>query len=265
MNKKELNLMQEFLYYLGEQSRKITVKGFKTLKKINYKLDGTPVTKFDIQSEKKIRNLISKNFPNHNIVGEENSDVNQSSDYTWLIDPIDGTKSFSIGRPIWGTMIALIYKKTPLIGLVDFPCLNEVWLGDNKSCYLNKKKFKFIKKKQTKLSGSVIASTDPSLFDKNGFKKFKLILKETKFNCWSGDCHNYLLLSNGGLDLIVEENLSSYDIIPLLPILKAQNLCVSDWEGNEINFQINKKNKIQVLASVNSLLHNEVIKLLKEN
>ena len=110
MIQKELNLIYGFLYELCNKSRKITLLGFNQLKQINYKEDGSPVTRFDFEAENIIRKAISKKFPNHNILSEENLSVNNCSDYTWIIDPIDGTKSFIIGRPLWGTMIGLIYN-----------------------------------------------------------------------------------------------------------------------------------------------------------
>ena len=83
-----------------------------------------------------------------------------------------------------------------------------------------------------------------------------------KSHLWSGDCHNYLLLANGGIDIVIEENLSSYDILPLIPILKSQNIYISDWKGDDITFELNKNIKYQVLASLNSNIHNEIISFL---
>ena len=262
MIQKELNLLHGFLYDLCYESRKITLLGFDQFKNINYKEDGSPVTSFDIEAENLIRKGISKKFPNHNILSEENFDINNYSDYTWVIDPIDGTKSYIIGRPLWGTMIGLIYKNKPIIGIVDFPCLDETWLGDNYFCYLNKKKYKSNRSFDVVFSEAVIASTDPDLFEKNNYKKFNKIKDSTKRNCWSGDCHNYLLLANGGIDIVIEENISSYDILPLVPILKSQNLLISDWKGKDIDFKFDKNIKYQVLASVNSRIHKDLIKML---
>ena len=262
MIKKELNLTHEFLYDLCNKSRKITLLGFNEKKQVNYKKDGSPVTRFDIEAESLVRKEISKKFPNHNILSEENLNINNCSDYTWVIDPIDGTKSFIIGRPLWGTMISLIYKNKPIIGIVDFPCLGETWLGDNSSCYLNKKKYKPKKSFDTILSDAMIASTDPDLFEKKNFNKFKKIKNLVKRCYWSGDCHNYLLLANGGIDIVLEENLSSYDIFPLIPILKSQKLLITDWKGKNIDFKFDKNIKYQVLASVNSHIHKELIKIL---
>ena len=123
MNKSELKFVHEFLYDLSHETRKVTLDGFKRIsKKIKYKDDFSPVTKTDLDAEKKIRNLIKKNFPHHNIYGEEIEKVDKLSNFTWVLDPIDGTKSFVIGRPLWATMVALMEKENPIISLVDFPC-----------------------------------------------------------------------------------------------------------------------------------------------
>ena len=263
MNKAELKFVHDFLYNLSKDVRKVTLDGFKKAsKQIKYKSDFSPVTKYDFDAEKKIRNLIIQNFPEHNIYGEEMERVNNTSDFTWVLDPIDGTKSFLIGRPLWGTMVALIEKDNPIIGLVDFPCLDQVWLGDSSSCYLNKKKISFKIHYNSKLSNSFIASTDPSMFDKSNLKKYNEIISLSKNNYWSGDCHNYILLVSGGIDAVIEENLKPYDILPLIPILTSQNIIVTDWEGKKIKFNFYENAKHQVLATKNINLHNEILKII---
>ena len=259
MNQLELNSTHEFLYDLCKKVRKITLNGYKEIKKINYKIDGSPVTKFDVEADNIIRKIISYKFPNHNILSEENSNINNDSDYTWVIDPIDGTKSYVIGRPLWGTLIALIFKDKPILSVVDMPCLDEIWFGDNICCYLNKKKFKSNKNLDIPLSEAMMASTHPNLFKNTNYDRYNLLSKKVKSHLWSGDCHNYLLLANGGIDIVIEENLSSYDILPLIPILKSQNIYISDWKGDDITFELNKYIKYQVLASLNSNIHNEII------
>ena len=216
MNNAELIEISDFIYLLADAAKKITMNGFKSSLNIKKKLDSSPVTEFDINAEKVIINLIKKKFPNHNIVVEENESTILESDYTWIIDPIDGTRSYIIGRPLWGTLIGLAFKGEPLIGLVDFPALNERWLG-----------------------------------------------YQSLRNVWSGDCHNYLLLSNGGLDLVVEEGLSSYDIIPLVPVLKSQGLIITDWKGNELSLLPNKKSTFSALASNNKDLYQAALSILK--
>ncbi|MDG1883779.1 MAG: inositol monophosphatase family protein, partial [Alphaproteobacteria bacterium] len=129
MNDAEFKEISEFVYLLADNSKKITLEGFYSNLDPKTKKDGSPVTQFDIEAEKAICDLISKKFPNHNIIAEENNSKAVGSDYTWIVDPIDGTRSYIVGRPLWGTLIGLAYKGKPLIGLVDFPALNERWLG----------------------------------------------------------------------------------------------------------------------------------------
>ena len=263
MNNAELIEISDFIYLLADAAKKITMNGFKSSLNIKKKLDSSPVTEFDINAEKVIINLIKKKFPNHNIVVEENESTILESDYTWIIDPIDGTRSYIIGRPLWGTLIGLAFKGEPLIGLVDFPALNERWLGYQSSCFFNKSMFLPKKSKLSFLSEATIASTDPDLFSDYGKQKFQDLLGYTLRNVWSGDCHNYLLLSNGGLDLVVEEGLSSYDIIPLVPVLKSQGLIITDWKGNELSLLPNKKSTFSALASNNKDLYQAALSILK--
>ncbi len=161
---------------------------------------------YDINAEKVIINLIKEKFPNHNIIAEENESQNNASDYTWIIDPIDGTRSYIIGRPLWGTLIGLAFKGMPIIGLADFPALDERWLGYGKRCYLNKNDFESRVSIHNNLSQATVASTSPSLFSDLGKKKYKEILLNTKSHIWSGDCHNYILLINGNLDLTDDDS-----------------------------------------------------------
>tara|TARA_B100001741_G_scaffold37702_2_gene26803 strand:- start:446 stop:1243 length:798 start_codon:yes stop_codon:yes gene_type:complete len=265
MNKTELKFVHNFLYNLSKESRNITLNGFeKVTKEFDYKYDSSPVTKYDIQAEKKLRNLIIKNFPNHNVYGEEIDNIYNSSDYTWIIDPIDGTKSFLIGRPLWGTMIGLIEKNNPIIGLVDFPALDQVWLGDGSKCYFNKKKINFNISQNFNLSKSNIASTDPSMFGDRGLKKYNEIISISKNNFWSGDCHNYILLISGSLDAVIEENLKPYDILPLIPILNAKDIIVTDWQGKKLKFNFHKNINYKVIASKNTKLHNEILNVIND-
>ena len=263
MNNAELIEISDFIYLLADAAKKITMNGFKSSLNIKKKLDSSPVTEFDINAEKVIINLIKKKFPNHNIVVEENESTILESDYTWIIDPIDGTRSYIIGRPLWGTLIGLAFKGEPLIGLVDFPALNERWLGYQSSCFFNKSIFLPKKSKLSSLSEATIASTDPDLFSDYGKQKFQDLLGYTLRNVWSGDCHNYLLLSNGGLDLVVEEGLSAYDILPLVPILESQDIIVTDWNSDKLILKEDTQYKYSTVVSRHNNIYHSAITLLK--
>ena len=129
MSDKNFSSYVDCLNDISQLVRKITLN--KTILENNYtiKKDDSPVTKYDIEAENYIRKYIENNFPSHNIIGEELKVIDKKSEYTWIIDPIDGTKSFMSGRPLWGTMIGLLKKNKPIIGMVDFPELDQLWIG----------------------------------------------------------------------------------------------------------------------------------------
>ena len=118
-----------FANFLADESAKIAKKYFRLPNGEEAKLDDTPVTKADREIELMIRNHIQKNYPNHGIIGEEYGNINEDSEFVWVIDPIDGTSSFIIGRPIFGTLIALTYNKKPILGIINQPISHERWLG----------------------------------------------------------------------------------------------------------------------------------------
>ena len=263
MNDAELSEISEFIYFLADNAKQITMSGFKSSLTSKRKKDGSPVTKFDINAEKVIVDLISDKYPTHNIIAEENGSKNSDSDYTWIIDPIDGTRSYIVGRPLWSTLIGFAFKGNPIVGLADFPALDERWLGYKSNCYFNKLKFLSQKSCVKNLSEATIGSTDPNLFSSEGKKKYEQLLKKTKSHIWSGDSHNYLLVMNGGLDLVVEEGLHSYDIIPLIPILKSQNIIITDWIGNELSLKLGDKSTFSTLVSNNKHIYQTALSILK--
>jgi len=263
MNDAELSEISEFIYFLADNAKQITMSGFKSSLTTKRKKDGSPVTKFDINAEKVIVDLISDKYPTHNIIAEENGSKNSDSDYTWIIDPIDGTRSYIVGRPLWSTLIGFAFKGNPIVGLADFPALDERWLGYKSNCYFNKLEFLSQKSNVKNLSEATIGSTDRNLFSSEGIKKYEQLLKKTKSHIWSGDSHNYLLVMNGGLDLVVEEGLHSYDIIPLIPILKSQNIIITNWVGNELSLELGNKATFSTLVSNNKHIYQTALSILK--
>ena len=238
-----------FLTNISKSIRKITLNIFNEPYITKLKNDRSPVTKYDLQIEDLIRTIILKEFPNHNIIGEEFENIDKGSGYTWIIDPIDGTKSFMTGRPLWGTMIALMYKYKPIISMIDFPRLNQLWIAYKDNLFLNGDKFNYEEKKELEFNDIVFASTSPELFEKKNLNKVNKLIKKVKFNLWSGDCHNYLSILEGKIDLIIEENLKCWDILPIIPMIKSQSLFVRDWYGKEIIFDGNIEKKFSVIAT----------------
>ena len=233
--------IREFLNFgnlLADNSRKISLKYFK--KKLNVssksKKQFNPVTIADTSVQSYINSSINKKYPDHSIIGEE-SNLIQDSVYEWCIDPIDGTKSFITGFPTWGTLISLSIHKKVVLGIADFPALNERYVGYDKISYklINNRK-KILKVKSNNLSKSVLSSTSTYAFENNSDKKnFEKIIKKVKNVHLGGDCYQYCLLADGYIDIILESGLNCYDIRALIPIVRNSGGSIKTWNGQSPN------------------------------
>lgn len=231
-------------------------------KKINYKSKSRkkvdPVTYFDLKIEKSLFQLISKNFPDHQIISEEKKNKITNSKYKWVIDPIDGTKAFLMGIPTWSNLLGFTINNTPTVGFANFPMLKKLFFSDGLRSFLIENKQKKIistKKNKSKYLRLAINSHYP-VFKKN-FLKFL-----TKFNGikkFSGlDAYNYCLLAEGKIDIIIDAELKDYDIIPLIPILKNAGAIITNFRGGK------DISKGELIVSRNQKIHNLITKQIKK-
>jgi len=229
--------------------------------KVSNKLKGRgydPVTTSDKAFEKFIRSKIKKKFPSHQVVGEEFGHKKTNSDYTWVIDPIDGTRSFVIGNPTWSNLISLNYKGKPILGLANFPVLKKYYLNySNKAAYVveNRKKTKISVNKKVKFSNIKLSAAFHGALSLNQQKKIPQILKLMQFPC--SDALSYAHLAEGKVDVVMQCSNKIWDIHPLIPIIKAAGGIVSTWSNKDA---VNAGN---ILVSSNSTVHNKFLKLLK--
>ena len=235
---KNIKLFNRFANHLADEARKISMFYFKKKIKINNKnkKDFDPVTAADIGVQKKINKLINKRFPSHSVLGEEDSII-KNSEYEWCVDPIDGTKSYIQGVPLWGTLIALSKNNEIILGLADIPALDERYIGHSKLSY------KIIKNKKTalkvrntkKLNESILNTTSPYVFaNKNDQKSFERLSAKVKSTRLGGDCYSYCLLADGLIDIVVESGLKPWDIRALVPIIKNAGGIINTWESKEV-------------------------------
>ena len=233
--------IKEFLNFgnlLADNSRKISLKYFKKKINISSKSEDkfNPVTIADTSIQSYINNSISNKYPEHSIIGEESSLI-QDSIYEWCVDPIDGTKSFITGFPIWGTLISLSINRKIVLGIADFPALNERYVGYDKISYklINNRK-KILKVKNNILPKSTLSSTSTYAFENNSDKKnFEKIIKKVKNIHLGGDCYQYCLLADGYIDIILESGLNCYDIRALIPIVRNSGGSIKTWNGQSPN------------------------------
>jgi myo-inositol-1(or 4)-monophosphatase len=192
-----------------------------------------PVTNADRAIERVLRSAIAARYPDHGIVAEEEGERAGVGDYTWYIDPIDGTRAFMTGSPLWGTLIGLTSRAQPLFGLLVQPVLEEVFFGGPSGSWLIKPDSRERLKSRpcTTLATAVLASTHPDMFAGAKERAYRALAERCLLNRFGGDCYNYAMLAAGHLDLVVESKLKPYDIVPLIPVLEGAGCVVTDWQG----------------------------------
>jgi myo-inositol-1(or 4)-monophosphatase len=192
-----------------------------------------PVTEADRAGEAAIRQLIRRTFPAHGIIGEEFGAHAPEAEYVWVIDPIDGTKSFIIGTPVWGTLIALTRRGAPIYGMMHQPFTGERFAGDGGAAtYRGPGGERVLRVRPcAQLSDAVIATTSPLLLDEAHRPRFHALEAQTKLSRYGGDCYAYCMLAMGHIDLVVESGLKPYDIMALIPIVEGAGGIVTNWDG----------------------------------
>ncbi|MEW6194413.1 MAG: histidinol-phosphatase [Bacteroidota bacterium] len=245
---------KEFCKQLAFESGKIIKQYFKTEIGIETKTDESPVTIADKRAEEIMREMIMKEFPDHGILGEEFGEYNADAEYKWILDPIDGTKSFICGATTFGTMIALLKNNQPILGVINQPILNEFIIGDNSVTELNQKKINV--RQCGDLSSAVLLTTDLINFEKyRSLQNFEELIHKVKlFRMW-GDCYGYTLLASGFADIMIDPIMNKWDLAALIPIVNGAGGKITDYYGNDPM----KGNSIVATAGS---LHEEVLRIL---
>ena len=258
---KEYKLYANFLNTLAKDLTKFYYSKLNKPFKISNKKKGRgydPVTSADKAFEKFIRNRILKKFPNHQVKGEEFGLKKSKSSFTWIIDPIDGTRSFVIGNPSWSNLISLNYKGYPVIGLANFPILKKFYINySNKLAYVveGKKRKKIKVNKKVLFSNIKMSAAFHGDISLNQQKKIPKILKLMQFPC--SDALSYSHLAEGKIDVVIQCGNKIWDIHPLIPIIEAAGGIVTTWNND------NAVKAGNILVSTNKSIHKKMLKILK--
>jgi len=229
--------------------------------KISNKLKGKgydPVTSADKAFEKFIRREINKKFPTHQVIGEEFGYKKSKSDYSWVIDPIDGTRSFVIGNPTWSNLISLNYKGDPMLGLANFPILKKFYFNTSfNSAYVseNGKKRRIKVNHKATFSNMKLSAAFHGSLSLNKQKKIPQILKRMEFPC--SDALSYSHFAEGKLDVVIQCGNKIWDIHALIPIIRAAGGTTTTWKND------NAKKAGNIICSANKSIHNKILKILK--
>ena len=250
--------------FIESLAKKLTKFYYSKLNKpfqISNKLKGKgydPVTSADKAFEKFIRREINKKFPTHQVIGEEFGYKKSKSDYSWVIDPIDGTRSFVIGNPTWSNLISLNYKGDPVLGLANFPILKKFYFNTSfNSAYVseNGKKRRIKVNHKATFSNMKLSAAFHGSLSLNQQKKIPQILKRMQFPC--SDALSYSHFAEGKLDVVIQCGNKIWDIHALIPIIRAAGGTTTTWKND------NAKKAGNIICSANKSIHNKILKILK--
>lgn len=220
-----------------------------------------PVTDADRKSEEVIRQFLAEKWPTHSIIGEEFGQDIKQDEHCWIIDPIDGTRAFVLGSPLWGTLIGLKVNEQPLIGMMNQPFTGERFWASPQGSFGRWGNVEQPLKTRvcSSLSDAVITTTCPDLFrtdeDRVLFDELRSHCRMTRFG---GDCYNYCLLAMGTVDLIVESGLAAYDIAPLIPLIEGAGGIITTWGGESA------VHGGQIIAAGSAQLHEQALTVLSK-
>ncbi len=219
---------------LAEAAHDVVMAYFRGDLAIEAKPDQSPVTVADKEAETAMRNLIEDAFPGHGIIGEEFPGVRVDAEFVWALDPIDGTQSFVTGKPLFGTLIALMKNGRPVLGVLDMPALGERWIG------VHGRPTTFNGEPVTTRACEALAkawlyATSPQMFEAADFPAFERLREASWRTVYGAECMAYGLLANGLVDIVCEGTMNLYDFAPMIPIIEGAGGVITDWRGNDLD------------------------------
>jgi len=218
-----------------------------------------PVTEADRAAERALRAAIIERYPHHGIIGEEEAPRPAQGPYSWILDPIDGTRSFMSGMPTWGTLVGLLYKGVPQFGMMSQPLVGDCFIGGAGRAELIRQEGvrPLSCRAGVAVSQATLFSTTPDMFAAGEeTSRFETLCRAVRLVRFGADCYGYALLAAGFVDLVVEANLKFFDIAPLIPLIEAAGGVVTDWEGCAV------RGGGRVVAASDAALHEAALRLL---
>ena len=248
-----------FANTLADTARRHTLRYFRQRLEVEHKSDESPVTIADRDTERTLRSLIAERYPSHGVYGEEFANELSDQRLVWVIDPIDGTKSFISGVPTFGTLIALLSDAQPLLGIIDMPALNERWQGySGEATTFNDQLCQT--RATERLGAATLFATAPEIFQGDDRARFEALTRQVRLRRFGGDCYAYGLLAAGFIDLVVEATLKPFDFCALINVVQGAGGVISDWQGRELDLQSDGR----VIAAANSELHRQALQILAD-
>lgn len=247
---------RRFAERVADQARAMSLPCFRGSLQVGFKDDDSPVTAVDRSVEAMVRDCIRETYPAHGVLGEEHGSSHVDAEYVWSIDPIDGTRSFVTGWPLWGTLLALLHGGEPVLGLVDMPVLDERWVGTRGGTTLNGRACR--SGRTTALAEAIVYTTSPDAFSPAELAVFEQVSRAARGRRFGGDCYSYALLASGHIDVVIEADLKPYDYLALAPVIEAAGGVITDWEGRRLGMRSGSR----VVAAATPELHRAIMGLI---
>ena len=261
-----------FVERLAQVSGEVILPFFRSAIRAEDKSGGgvfDPVTEADRGAEAAMRRLIAQTFPAHGVIGEEYGADRPEAEYVWVLDPIDGTKSFVSGLPTWGTLIGLMHRGKPVYGMMAQPFTRERFYGDGKRASSRTLAASHGDKPPTEwatrtlrtracasLGEATLATTSPLLIGEADRAAYRRVENQARLTRYGGDCYAYCALAAGFIDLVIDTNLKPYDIVALVPIIEGAGGLVTTWDGEDA------ANGGRILAAGDRRVHEEARRVL---
>jgi len=247
---------------LADAAGATAMRYFRTPFSVDDKADASPVTIADREAEATMRAMIEAEFPAHGIIGEEHGRHNAGASHVWVLDPIDGTKSFVTGRPIFGALISLCRDGRPILGIIECAAMGERWTGavGQPTRHRTRSGAAAVRTRAcTGLDQAALYCTSPHMFGDAEFPRFERVRRAVKLPMYGGDCYAYGLVASGYADLVIEAGLKVYDWAAIVPVVEGAGGKVTDWTGGVLDLTTATG---RVVASGDARLHNRAVALL---
>ncbi len=251
---------RNFFFELADAASAETLPRFRTGVAVTNKQDGgyDPVTEGDQAAESAIRALIEARFPQHGILGEEHGNVGLDREHVWVIDPIDGTRAFISGVPVWGTLIGFQSAGRATMGMMDQPFTRERYFADGTSAwYFGPEGERTIRTRDcASLSDAILFTTTPHIFTAEEKPFYEKVQDQVRLFRYGVDCYAYCLLAAGHVDLVIESGLKPYDVGALIPVIEQAGGIITTWDGGR------PENGGRILAAGSRSVHEEALAIL---
>lgn len=260
MSTQDLSVFLDVANMMADAARCVIRPWFRTSIGVVDKSDQSPVTIADRTAERVMRAILAERLPDHGVFGEEFGLENDAAQYRWLLDPVDGTRSFVTGRPLFGTLIALLKDGVPVLGLIDQAVTEERWIGvsGQPTQFVSRLGGKAGTRRCKELGLAELSCTSPEMLEIAPHQGWKTLKKSVKRMTWGGDCYAYGLLALGQIDIIAECDMNPWDWAALVPIIEGAGGRITAWDGTPLHTDGDRT----VLAVGDVLLHEKAVQAL---